>query len=175
MYNKGVIGINAVTALVMVIGFVQEFRRENWMVKHLEVDPKKPDAGLAQEIEAYPRLKASLVRKNHNYKILFSIIGFLSLVNIATSGALVFDYYDGFKTATTFITNTLLILGRVIKSIQTSRLCDKELRAQSVYLLEQVTFNTIDPEYIIKDNAETEPKMIDNPQLKQEEKNKSEV
>ncbi len=147
MLNKAALGINALTCFVMVIGFLQEYRREQWMVKKLHVDPKKPDSNLVTEIQAYPDLARSLFVRNRNYKLLFTAIGILSALNIVISGFLVYEYYDGMKTTTTFVTNTILILQRVIKSINTSRTCEKETKAQSVYLLEPVTFNTIDPDY----------------------------
>ncbi len=166
MLNKAALGINALTCFVMVIGFIQEYRREQWMVKKLHVDPSKPDSNLAQEIQAYPALAKSLHERNRNYKFLFALIGLLSSVNIVISGFLVYEYYDGMKTTTTFVTNTLLILLRVIKSIQISRTCQKETKAQSVYLTEPVTFNTIDPNYVTqpldKDNQTIEMKT--NPQ-----------
>lgn len=165
--NEAALGLNAITCFLMIIGFIIEYRREVWIVKHLEVDPKKPDANLITEIEAYPKIKASLERKNRDYRNIFLLIGIISLANTMLSGFLVFDYYDGVKTATTFATNTLLIAQRVIKSIQISRTCQKETKAQSVYLLEPVTFNTIDPEYVntacVKGNGEEAPKMITSP------------
>ena len=148
LLNKAALGINALTAFVMMVGFLQEFRREQWMVKKLHVDPKKPDSNLITEIQAYPELAKSLHIRNRNYKFLFGLIGVLSVVNICISGVLVYEYYDSMKTTTTFITNTLLIVMRVIKSIQISRTCQLETKAQSVYLTEPVTFNTIDPHYV---------------------------
>jgi hypothetical protein len=147
LLNSAALGINALTCFVMVVGFIQEYRREQWMIKKLHVDPKKPDSNLATEIQAYPDLAKSLHIRNRNYKFLFALIGLLSTVNIVVSGVLVYEYYDGMKTTTTFVTNTLLILMRIMKSIQISRTCQLETKAQSVYLTEPVTFNTIDPDY----------------------------
>lgn len=161
MVNKAALGVNAITCLLMIIGFAIEYRREVWVVKHLEVDPKKPDTNLITEIEGYPKLKASLARKNLDYSRIFFIIGIVSLANTLVSGFLVFDYYDGVKTATTYATNTLLIAQRVIKSIQISRTCQKETKAQSVYLLEPVTFNTIDPDYVKPEQKEIQ--MVTSP------------
>ena len=161
LINKAALGINAVTCFAMIVAFAIEYRREVWIVKHLEVDPKKPDTNLVTEIETYPKLKISLQSKNFHYRNSFYTVALLSLINIAISGVLVFDYYDGVKTATTYATNTLLILQRVIKSISIARTCQKELKAQSVYLLEPVTFNTIDPDYVQKPLQTVE--MIESP------------
>jgi hypothetical protein len=150
LVNKAALGVNAITCLGMIVAFAIEYRREVWIVKHLEVDPKKPDSNLITEIESYPKIKASLQSKNFHYRNAFVAVAVLSVANTLLSGFLVFDYYDGVKTATTYATNTLLILQRVIKSINISRTCQKETKAQSVYLLEPVTFNTIDPDYVKK-------------------------
>ena len=166
LLNKATLGVNAITCFAMIAAFAIEYRREVWIVKHLEVDPKKPDTNLVSEIESYSKLKSSLQSKNFHYRNSFYIVALLSLINIGISGVLVFDYYDGVKTATTYATNTLLILQRVIKSIGIARTCQKELKAQSVYLLEPVTFNTIDPDYVMKPQVQ----MIESPM-----KTKSEV
>jgi hypothetical protein len=151
--NKAALGINAVSCFAMIVAFAIEYKREVWMVKYLEVDPKKPDANLVTEIENYPTIKQSLASKNFHYRNAFYVVALLSFINIGISGVLVFDYYDGVKTATTYATNTLLILQRVIKSINTARSSQKETKAQSVYLLEPVTFNTIDPDYVKKPDS----------------------
>lgn len=154
-YNKAVIGLNALTAAFMAVAFIIEVRRENWMIKHLDVDSKKADDNLATEIEAYDRLKVSLLHKNHHYKVAFYVVGVANVMNIITSAVLVADYFDGLKTVTTFLTNALLIVLRISKSIQISRTCEKEMKAQSVFLSEQTTFNTIDTAYRL---PEPEPK-----------------
>lgn len=168
LLNKAALGLNAATCFFMVIGFIQEYRREQWMVKHLEVDPHKPDTNLAIEIQSYEKLRDSLRAKNHLYRQLFTLIGLLSATNIICSGFLVYEYYDGFKTTTTFITNTLLILMRVSKSITISRTCEMEMKAQSVYLTEPTTFNTIDPDYRKPGSVreQSEIQMIESPMKK---------
>jgi hypothetical protein len=147
LLNEAALSLNAATCFFMVIGFILEYRREQWMVKHLEVDPKKSDNNLVTEIESYEKMKKSLKNKNRDFRNIFAFVGVMSAINIICSGFLVYEYYDGFKTTTTFITNTLLILMRVSKSISISQTCEKEMKAQSVYLTEPTTFNTIDPAY----------------------------
>jgi len=51
---------------------------------------------------------------------------------------------------TTFLTNALLIFMRVQKSLSIAKTCEKELKAQSVFLLEPVAFNTIDGNHLYK-------------------------
>lgn len=147
--NQLVLIINAISAAFMAYGFIIEFRRERYMITHFEVDPSLPDNNLATEIEAYGGIKKSLIAKNKHYKQVFYTIGVLNIANFILSGILISEYYLDFKTATTFATSVLLIVMRLNKSIQISRICAKEMKAQSVYLLEPTTFNTIDPDYKI--------------------------
>lgn len=149
--NEATIGINAATAALMIIAFVFEVRRENWMIRHLDVDSKKADTNLITEIEAYPHLKVAFLHKNRRYRNIFYAVAAANTINIAVSIALVADYFDGLKTITTFLTNALLIVLRIFKSIQLSRRSEAQMKALSVYISEPTTFNTIDPKFRLED------------------------
>ncbi len=146
-YNTAVIAFNAATAALMTVAFIFEVRRENWMIKHLDVDPKKADINLITEIEDYAHMKVSFLKKNRRYRNIFYVVAATNIINIALSLGLMVLYFDGLKTVTTFATNSLLIVVRVVKSIQLSRQCETEMKALSVYMSEAVNFNTIDPKY----------------------------
>ena len=157
LLNKAALGINATTALVSLVAFALEFRRERWMISHLEVDSKKADDSLIHEIEAYPKMKKSFLKKNTDYSRVFITVASLSLINAIVSAVLVADYFEGLKTVTTFATNSLLIGTRVAKSLQIATTGKKQMKALSSYLSEPTAFNTIDPDYRIKDKEpETE-------------------
>ena len=156
-YNKAVIGLNAITAALMAAAFIVEVRRESWMIKHLDVDPKKADDNLIHEIEPYTKMKSSFLRKNHHYKMIFYAVAVANILNVITSAVLVADYFDGLKTVTTFATNGLLILLRITKSIQISRTCEKDMKALSAYLYEQTSYNTIDPAYRLTEKKIEQP------------------
>ena len=151
MLNKAALGINAVTALITLVGFALEYRRERWMISHLEVDSKKADDNLIHEIDAYPKMKTSFLKKNKDYHRVFIVISVVSILNAIVSAVLVADYFDGLKTVTTFLTNSLLIGTRTAKSIQIATRCDKQMKALSPYLSEPTAFNTIDPQYLLED------------------------
>lgn len=146
-YNTAVIAVNALTAASMLAAFIIELRRELWMIKHLEVDSKKPDDNLVHEIETYEKMKRSFMKKNLHYTISFSVAGGLAILNAVMSAVLMGQYFDGLKTVTTFATNSLLIGMRSAKSLQIAHKCKTEMKALSAYLGEQTTYNTIDPDY----------------------------
>ena len=159
-FNWFVLGLNAFTALSIAIAFIWEFKRETWMVNHLDVNPEKPDNNLDDEldmkndenklIEKYQSMKQSLLWKNRIYYYLFLAVAITATLNFGFSLALMILYYDGFKTMTTFFTNALLIFMRVQKSLSVAKTCEKELKAQSVFLSEPVAFNSIDEKYKYK-------------------------
>lgn len=157
-YNWFVLGLNAFTALSIAIAFIWEFKRETWMVNHLDVDPEKPDNNLddefAKPIPKYESMKASLLKKNKIYYYLFLTVAITATLNFGFSLALMVIYYDGFKTMTTFFTNALLIFMRVQKSLSIAKTCEKDLKAQSVFLSEPVAFNTIDEKYRVQNAIE---------------------
>lgn len=163
-YNWFVLGLNAFTALSIAIAFIWEFKRETWMVNHLDVNPEKPDNNLDDEfamknhedkpIPKYESMKASLLKKNKIYYYLFLTVAITATLNFGFSLALMVIYYDGFKTMTTFFTNALLIFMRVQKSLSIAKTCEKELKAQSVFLSEPVAFNTIDEKYRVQNTIE---------------------
>jgi hypothetical protein len=134
------------------------------MVNHLDVNPEKPDNNLDDElsvknesgtpIQKYESMKASLLKKNKIYYYLFLTVAVSAMLNFGFSFALMILYYDGFKTMTTFFTNALLIFMRVQKSLSIAKTCEKELKAQSVFLLEPVAFNTIDEKYRVQNTIE---------------------
>ena len=163
-FNWFVVGLNVFTALSIAIAFIWEFKRETWMVNHLDVNPEKPDNNLDDElsvknesgtpIQKYESMKASLLKKNKIYYYLFLTVAVSAMLNFGFSFALMILYYDGFKTMTTFFTNALLIFMRVQKSLSIAKTCEKELKAQSVFLLEPISFNTIDEKYRVQNTIE---------------------
>jgi hypothetical protein len=165
-FNKFVLAFNAFTGFMMLVAFIIEFKRENWIINHLDVDHSKPDSNLKTEIETYTKMKKSITYKNWRYMVIFTSVGVISIINCTASAVLMVYYFDGLKTVTTFITNSLLIGMRVGKSISIARSNNLETKAQSVTLTEPVTFNTIDPKYRI--NPESKPTSFSdaNPMVK---------
>jgi hypothetical protein len=159
-FNWFVLALNAFTALSIAIALIWEFKRESWMVNHLDVDPEKPDNNLDDELELkneeniivpkYHHMKQSLLRKNKIYYYLFLTVALIATLNFGFSLALMVIFYDGFKTMTTFSTNALVIFMRIQKSLVIAKTCEKQLKAQSVFLSEPVAFNTIDEKYKYK-------------------------
>lgn len=114
-----------------------EFYRERFIVEKFDIDYDKPDLNLEKELVEHPELRDKLVSMNRAYHALFVTITFVNVVNIFVSGALVFsdEYYNGFRTGTTFVTNVLFMLTRLSTSLMLSQSNAKEIRAQSINLV----------------------------------------
>ena len=143
-YNWAVLISNAVTAAVLLFAFAYEYYREDWMVDQFDYDPNKPDNNLEKEIEAYPDLKDKFITISYRYYVIFLVTAVCNLVNMILSAVLIFYYYyNGNQSITTFITNTIVILTRLIKSINMSQLNKDRIKAQSVFLTQQMEFNIV--------------------------------
>lgn len=143
-YNWVVLISNAITAVILLIAFAYEYYREDWMVDQFDYDPNKPDNNLEKEIEAYPELKEKFIYISYRYYLIFLITGVCNLVNMILSAILIFKYYyDGNQSITTFITNTIIILTRLLKSIKMSQINKNRIKAESVFLTQQMEFNIV--------------------------------
>ena len=147
VYNKFVLAFNIITAFLLIVAFIFEFYREQWIRKHFDKDEAKPVDNLQTEIQAYKYIKNKLLQINYNYFLLFNMATICNIINIILSGVLIGQYYASLQTATTFITNTLIILFRVIKSLEISYIHRNNIIAQSVFLLVPTQFNIIKPAF----------------------------
>lgn len=146
-FDATALGMNACTAFLMMFAFAFEFYRENWMVTNLAMDDAKSDDNLSEEIERYAKLKEEFLRINRFYHQLFAFVILVNCTNIVLSGIRVSHFYDGFQTLTNFGTNTLIVVLRIVKSYEISHIHRNHIKAQSVFLFESVTFNSIHPKH----------------------------
>lgn len=116
-YNKWVLAANAITCAVLLAGQYLYARREWWMIAYLDADPREPyDALASQDFRAQYSHLATQLRTHNRHCTIISIVtlGFLVLNFIMTAvlvlRKLPVGYYDGPRTATGLITNTLLVL-----------------------------------------------------------------
>ena len=147
-FNAVVLAFNFLTLALVLAGFAVEFARERFIVLHFDVDYSQPDdnlnAALAQG-GAHAALRARLRAWNHLYHNLFLLISGVAALNAALSAALCFSpqYFAGFRGASTFITNTLFLAQRLANSVIVSEASAAEAKAQSVNLVEPMTFNVL--------------------------------
>ena len=90
-YNGFVLGVNFLTLLLTLGGYIFEFFREKFIVTHFDVDYEKPDHHLKKELNKDESLKLRLTRWNKSYNGLFISIALVYFVNVIVSGILVFS------------------------------------------------------------------------------------
>ena len=143
-FNWGVLIFNAITAFVLLVAFGYELYRENWMVDNFDITPDKPENNLEKQIEEHVDIKQRFLEISYNYYILFLLTAAFNLVNMIISAILIFYYYyDSNQSVSTFITNTIIIVTRLVKSINISRINKNDIKAESVFLTQQIKFNIV--------------------------------
>lgn len=120
-YNKAVLAINSITCFVLLVGQYMYAKREWWCIEHLDADPREPYDALAATTnfrEGYPVLHRQL-RTINRHAFIISVVSMAFLAgNFVMSAILVLrglpdGFYDGPRTATGLITNTLLVLMQI--------------------------------------------------------------
>lgn len=128
-----------------------ELKRENWCIRYLDIDDDKCTTNLDTEIEAYPKYKQEMSTLNKYYIISVYFSLFMMIANFIISGIVVYQSYTGINSITTFVSFFLLVFMKLYSSWTVGALSIKYERANSAYMKEPKTFNTIDSDYKIDD------------------------
>lgn len=151
-----------------------EMKRENWCIKYLDIDDNKSSNNLDTEIEKYPKYKIEMRSLNKTYLNCTYISLFMMIANFIISGFTVYQSYAGPNSITTFISFFMLVSLKLYNSWNVGSLSVKYERANSAYLREPKTYNTIDEDFRLTDDID---KIIENASInvdEQEEKNDEE-
>ena len=151
-----------------------EMKRENWCIKYLDIDDNKSSNNLDTEIEKYPKYKIEMRSLNKTYLNCTYISLFMMIANFIISGFTVYQSYAGPNSITTFISFFMLVSLKLYNSWNVGSLSVKYERANSAYLREPKTYNTIDEDFRLTDDID---KIIENVSInvnEQAEKNDEE-
>ena len=136
-----------------------EMKRENWCIKYLDIDDNKSSNNLDTEIEKYPKYKIDMLSLNKTYLNCTYISLFMMVANFIISGFTVYQSYAGPNSITTFISFFMLVSLKLYNSWNVGSLSVKYERANSAYLREPKTYNTIDEDFRLTDDID---KIIEN-------------
>lgn len=128
-----------------------ELKRENWCIQYLDIDDEKSSNNLDTEIEAYPKYKAQMSSLNTHYIRSVYVALFMMITNFVVSGVTVYQSYTGTNSITTFLSFFMLVFMKLYSSWTVGALSIKDERANSAYMKEPKTYNTIDTDYRIED------------------------
>jgi hypothetical protein len=144
-YNKFVIVFNFITLISFVLSYIYEYRREKFCIKYLDIDYEIKKTNLNEEIEEYPEIKDKMYKINKKYKYISLFLIGINFLNLLFSAILVFGmYYLDNKTISVFLTNTILIGGKLYSMYNTSYYSVYEELCYSAYMTNPICYNTID-------------------------------
>lgn len=150
-YNKAVLAINAITCFVLLLGQFIYTRREWWMIEHLDADPREPyDALASQDFKSsFEHLSRQLRTINRHATIISLVTMAFIIGNFIMSAILVLrplpaGYYDGPRTVTGLITNTLLVFIQIKNAASVCYSSWKQEMAISTKASIPKSFNVVD-------------------------------
>ncbi len=124
-----------------------EYRRENWCIKYLDIDDEKSTNNLDEEIENYPDFKAAMASLNSYYVKSAYFASIMMIINFIVSGFVVYQSYASTNSITSFISFFLLVSMKLYSSYNVGSLSLRDERANSAYMKEPKTYNTIDEDH----------------------------
>lgn len=143
--------INFSTTFAFIIMYVCELRREEKLIKLLEVNSNistdSESIGMIMELLApYKKEQLHYLSRNYKYSSCFAIVMFI--FNSIISGIIINRYSLGNQTQVNFVTNILFMISKLVDVYMTVN--TEENIFYSAYLTTKVQFNDIDPREIAK-------------------------
>lgn len=147
-FNVFVLAFNFVTLGYFIYLYWVELRRESWMIKHLEYNDSKNENEIVFLKDTYPEVIERLNIFNKQYMRAYTILQYIYIINFLVSAVLVlhFYYYD-YRTATTLVTNFILLSNKIRVGKKISRESFNKEYAYSFFNTKNLSFNEIDPDY----------------------------
>jgi hypothetical protein len=156
-YFTGVV-LNFITMGGFIGLYFIEIKRENRLISYLEVSSDKPNDNRSVEkaLQLLPiEKKEHLLYIDKCYHHLGFCMLFMFIINAVMSGFVISDYYLDNQTTSTFITNILFIITKLI-DIYSIANTEKNI-FYSAYLKDRVQYNDIDPDKKILQIVDKEP------------------
>jgi len=138
---------NILSLCMLCYFYFFELKRENFYIKYFDLEEHKPLNHLDKEIEEFPIIKNKLYVYNKRFLKTIYICAIMYLGNIIISLFDIITYYSGFTTITAASSYTTLVCLKLYMSYDSARQSVQHERAVSSYLIEPVTFNTVDKKY----------------------------
>lgn len=147
IYNVTIV-FNFLTLFICVSMYTIELRRENRLIKYLDVNPRKPndDEDVAAIMAIVPSdKKEKLYQVDREYQIISYIAMVAFGINSILSGIIVNIFYLNDQTNTTFVTYMLFMLLKLVNVYFISN--TKKNVFYSAYLKTNLQFNDLDKNF----------------------------
>jgi len=153
-YNLAVLIFNFITLGCFISLYFVEYTREHWCIEFLDIDNDKPNTNLKTEIEKYPEYKDKMIELNNRYNNISILVVAMNIINFILSAVLIYGYYYlDYRSITVLLTNTILIIDKIINCFNVSKKSVQDILPISAYMTTPVIFNIIDKDYR-KENIE---------------------
>lgn len=163
-YNSFVLAFNFLTLGYFIYLYKVEITRERWMIDNLDYDKEKPDDAIHNVKDTHPELFEQLQNHNNRYMNTYKYIHFIYTMNFLFSAVLViYYYYLDYRTATTLITNTILVSNKIRIGRELAIQSHKKDFAYSFYNNKNISFNTVDSSYLTDEEKIFLETDVDNP------------
>jgi hypothetical protein len=155
-FNNAVLVLNFSTLFLMLASQTFFWKREVWMINHLDENQTKLNYNsLPEEIKPYPDLQKVNTMYNLYVYIYANAVFWLVFCNFIISSVFlcygdgVSNYAIGSRTYTSLATNTLLITKTVTGLFMYARLSYSQNLAISMFTVTPTSYNTVDENYRI--------------------------
>jgi len=154
-FNRAVLLINIVTLVVMLAAQSYFWKREVWMINHLEEDNTVPYSSLPEQIKPYDELRKQNTTYNGGAYAYAATVTVCIMINFIISAVFVlkgdgtYNYNIGSRTVTGLLTNTMLVSTKIIGYFSYSRLSKTNDWAISMFSVIPVSYNCVDENYKI--------------------------
>lgn len=145
-YPNVVLYFNGFTLLMFSGSYCIELLRENWCVKHFDIEPSVPDTELKETLKDKHGLKEELDFRNKMYFKMIKATGVAYFINVLLSAKLVFSEENdmGSATKTGFMSFVLLVTNKLWSSYSVAKKSSQKGIARSAYMREYTAFNILD-------------------------------
>jgi hypothetical protein len=145
LYNSGLV-VNFITMFSFIIMYYYEVKRENKLITYLEVNKN-----VASDNETVGRVleglsldkKESIIYFDKAYQRVGYFVLLMFAFNTTLSGFVVYEYYLDNQTTSTFITNILFMITKLVDIYSTVN-TERNI-FYSAYMKGKIQFNDVDP------------------------------
>lgn len=144
-FDITVLAFNVITFICFLLNFIFEIYRERFIITNFDYDENKNRGVILTMFYEHPSLCSKYL--DYTYRLLYtnSVCIIMMLLNILFSGISIFlFYYNGVKSATSFVTSILLIVQKVYKNHEILQESAKLKIVQSTVFFTPYYYNILD-------------------------------
>jgi hypothetical protein len=156
LFHTVTLGFNFLCVFLFMGMYFVELRRENWCVKHFDINHDFPDNNLDKIIDEKPELKLELNKKNKRYFRITTLASSVYAINLILSSIIVYTNYVGIQAVTSYVSYVALILLKIYNSLCISYTSMKGDKALSGFITEFSSFNVWDKDHLEDEDVEKE-------------------